>query len=52
MVGLSRLTGNPPPTPESLKATFVKADLNNDKKLSYEEIKSVLHGLVETMVGI
>jgi Ca2+-binding EF-hand superfamily protein len=52
MVGLSRLTGKPPPTPESLKAIFVEADQNNDKKLSYEEIRSVLHGLVETTMAL
>ncbi len=52
MVGLSRLTHKPPPTPETLKAIFVKADLNNDKKLSYEEIRTVLHGLVEITMAV
>ena len=47
MVGLSRLTGKPPPDLETLKAIFVKADLNKDKKLSFEEIRTVLHGLIE-----
>jgi hypothetical protein len=51
MVALSKLTGKPEPTKEALNEIFVKADVNKDKKLSWEEIRSVLQGLVSVAGG-
>ncbi len=48
MCALSKLTRMPPPDPRALKEIFEKADLNKDKKLSFEEIRSVLHELIST----
>ena len=48
MCALSNLTRMPPLVSQTLKDIFVKADLNKDNKLSFEEIRSVLHELIST----